>query len=288
VVKVKMISLRRLAVGAAALVVLGAVSAPALALRGHADAPRAGGPGVFGIRGGGLPFFGGGGLLGPGLRGIGAPGGAGGVLGIDVLTPAASFLGMSVNDLTKDLKGGRTLADEAKAKNKSTADLVKAIVDAETKVLDNEVAAGWITSDQEKALVSSLTNAITNLVNSGPPVPRVGVTGHQSLLDLAASFLGISVSDLQADLRAGKSLADEAKAKNKMVSDLVTALVAPQKSKLDAAVKDGTLTQAQADAILNRLTDALTNVVNGTPRSASGGLLKPFPGFGLPRAFFRN
>jgi hypothetical protein len=287
----RQISVRRIAVGAAALVVAGAVGAPALAQHGHSFAPRAGGLhggfGVFGIRGGFGPGLGG---FGPGLGGFGlghlGPGGrGGGVLGLDVLTPAASFLNMSVTDLANDLKSGKSLADEAKAKGKTAADLISAVVAAEKKVLDAEVSAGWITSAQETSLVSSLTNAITDLVNNGPPVPPSGLGTHQSLLDLASSFLGISVSDLQADLKAGKTLADEAKAKGKSVSDLVNALVAPTKTDLDSRVKDGTITQAQETAILNRLTTRLTDVVNGTTFAHSTASLRDMLGrFGLRMA----
>jgi len=281
-------SLRRFAIGAAAVVVAGAVSAPALAQRGHSFAGRAGGPPIgfgFGVRGG-PGFFG----IGPGPGGrLGhGPGGAGGVLGLDMLTPAASFLGISVDTLTADLKGGNTLADEAKAKGKPAADLISAIVAAEKKNLDNEVAAGWITSDQESSLVSSLTDAVTNLVNNGPPVPAVVGRG-QSLVDTAASFLGISVSDLQSDLRSGKTLADEAKAKGKSVSDLVTALLAPTKTTLDAKVKDGTITQAQENTVLADLTSRLTDLVNNTAPSKPTAGLRQFPAlFGLRLAMLRR
>ena len=72
----------------------------------------------------------------------------------------------------------------------------------------------------------------------------------------------MSVSDLLTDLKAGKSLADEAKAKGKSVDDLVTALLAPAKKNLDQAVTDGKITSAQETTILNHLTTSLTNLVN--------------------------
>jgi hypothetical protein len=79
--------------------------------------------------------------------------------------------------------------------------------------------------------------------------------------------LVLAFSDLQADLKAGKSLADEAKAKNKSVDDLVKALLAPATKHLDQAVTDGKITQAQETAILNRMTQGLTNLVNGVKPS---------------------
>src|SRR5579884_2806845 len=112
-------SIRRFAVTATALVAVGALATPALAQRGHVFGARGGGfslgqrfgaLGGPGFRGFGGPGFGGPGFGGPGF-GVGPRGGGG--LSIDVLTPAASFLGISVDTLTADLKAGKTLAQEA-------------------------------------------------------------------------------------------------------------------------------------------------------------------------------
>ncbi len=57
---------------------------------------------------------------------------------------------------------------------------------------------------------------------------------------------------------------------------LEKALTADTKAKLDAAVKDGKLTQAQADELLKRTTDHLDDLVNGT----GGPGMHPDGGFG--------
>jgi hypothetical protein len=281
---------RKLAVGVSTVVAVGAFSAPAFAQPGHSFGPREGsfraggfgggsgfgagfggfafgGPGGgFGLSGQGGGFFGGGGFAG---RGGGFGGGAGnGTLTIDVLTPAAAFLGIPVATLESDLAGGKTLAQEATAKGKTAADLITAVVASEKNVFDAEVAAGWITSTQETSLLNQVTTQITDLVNNGPPIVSTQ-TQPQSLLQLAATFLGMSVSDLQTALKSGKTLADEATAAGKQVSDLVTALEAPTKTKLDAEVTAGTITQAQENTILNKLTTALTNYANGTASTSS-------------------
>ncbi len=209
-----------------------------------------------------------GGPGGPGRGGPGGPGG-GGILASNVLAPAASFLGISVSTLTSDLAGGKTLAQEAVTKGKTAADLITAIVADETTNLDNEKAAGWITAAQETALVSQLTDQVTALVNNGPPVPPSGGGRRAASCRLAATFLGLSVSDLQTALKGGKTLADEATAQGKNASDLVTALEAPAKANLDQAVTAGKITQAQENTILANLTTRLTNLVNGTKPSTA-------------------
>jgi hypothetical protein len=284
--------IRMASIGAALTVFAAAASSAAVAAQGRGTfGPlgfRAGGFGPGGILGGGGFGFAGPGLGGPGFGGpgfgfgrpglgavaAGGPGGSAAVLGTDVLTPASSFLGIPVATLESDLAGGKTLAQEATAKGKTAADLITALVAAEKAILDGDKAAGWITADQETAILDRLTSALTDLVNNGPPVARSGPSGGPAgVLQTAATYLGISVSDLQTELTGGKSLADVVTSvgNGKTVDGLVSALEAPAEANLNTALTDGKLTQAQETAILARLTTALTNLVNHT-RPSSGSM----------------
>ena len=71
----------------------------------------------------------------------------------------------------------------------------------------------------------------------------------------AAGFLGLDREELREQL-PGTSLAALAEKQGKSVSALETAMVAPAKQRLAQAVSDGKLTQARADAVLERLEDA--------------------------------
>jgi hypothetical protein len=285
--------IRPLTIGVAAVLVAGATGGAALASAGHGNGRfgglRAGfdgtGPGGFGLGGGGGPRFGAfgqggrfgqiggpgqGGGFGAGL-GLGRGAGAGGsrgvsVLDADVLDPAASYLGISASTLESDLAGGKTLAQVVTAVggSKTTAGLIAAIVASEQGVLAADQTAGWITSAQETSLLSAFTTEVTDLVNSGPPVPPASGEPQGGLLQTAATFLGVSLSTLQSDLSSGKTLAQVAAAQGKQVADLVTALEAAPTARLDAAVKAGTITSAQESTILTNLTTRLTAIVNGT------------------------
>ena len=252
-----------------------AVVALAAAAASSAVAASSNRGGHFGPRGAFFgPGMGFGGIGGPGFGGPGFGGprghGGGGLLGADVLTPAASYLGISLTDLQSDLKSGKTLAQEATAKGKTASGLVDAIVAAEKKVLDSQVAAGWLTDAQETNVLANVKDAVTDLVDNGPGVPA---GPRNSLLQTAATYLGISVSDLQADLKAGKTLAQEATAKGKTADGLVQALVAPLKTELDKRVASGDITSAQETAIINRETTRLTDLVNNTaPSKTTAGL----------------
>ena len=75
----------------------------------------------------------------------------------------------------------------------------------------------------------------------------------QQYLAAAASALGLSVDQLQADLKAGQSLSEVAKARNVSEADFRTKLIANLKPSLDAAVTNKALTSAQEQAILTHL-----------------------------------
>jgi hypothetical protein len=221
----------------------------------------------------------------PGGPGFGIKSGGGGVAYADVLTPAADYLNVPLSTLQSDLKGGKTLAQEATAKGKTASGLVDAIVAAEKKVLDAQNAAGWLTDAQESALLDSFKGQVTELVNNGPGVPPVGLKSGGPL-QTAADYLGMSVSDLVADLKAGKTLAQEATAKGKTVDGLVQAMLAPLKSELDKRVTAGDITAAQETTILSHATTMLTNLVNNTkPDKLQAGLRQAGLRLALPRLF---
>jgi D-Tyr-tRNAtyr deacylase len=259
--------IRHVSVGTVVLALAAAAGASAFAAssnRGHQFGQR-GGPMM--MRGFG-PGFG----FGFGGPGFGGPRGGGGLVYADVLTPAAGYLSIPLSTLQSDLKGGKTLAQEATAKGKTASGLIDAVVAAETKVLDAQNAAGWLTDAQETALLANFKDQVTELVNNGPGVPGVGLQ-NGGPLKTAADYLGLSVSDLVADLKAGKTLAQEATAKGKTVDGLVQAMLAPLRTELDKRVTAGDITAAQETTIVNHATTMLTNLVNNTkPDKMQAGL----------------
>jgi methylphosphotriester-DNA--protein-cysteine methyltransferase len=72
-------------------------------------------------------------------------------------------------------------------------------------------------------------------------------------LNAAASALHMSAADLKSALRSGKSLTELETQQNVSDSTVKAAMKDAAKSVLDKAVKAGTITQAQADAILSRV-----------------------------------
>jgi hypothetical protein len=81
-------------------------------------------------------------------------------------------------------------------------------------------------------------------------------------LDAAATYLGVSVTDLFTELRSGKTLAQIATSKGRSVSGLEAAMVKAQTTQLDKAVSQGHLTKSQASAIETGLKQRVDEVVH--------------------------
>ena len=116
------------------------------------------------------------------------------------------------------------------------------------------------------------SNPLTHGLRGGGP--------HRGGLDAAAAYLGLSQSALRTRLQSGKTLGEIADATaGKSKAGLIAALAADEKSHLEQAVKDGRLSQAQADAVAANIESRVTDAVNGTfPQHPDGGP----PGDGPP------
>lgn len=174
--------------------------------------------------------------------------------GHDVLDAGAKALDLSTEDLLSKLSDGKTtIADVAKQQDVD----VQTVIDAMDAVAKAD---------------------ITEMVNNPFPVPakfpglgfrfRGGL--REDPINAAAKALGVTTEELLTELRDGKSIADIAKTKNVDVSTLIDTLVADAKTKLDAAVKAGDLTQDEANKLESALLDHITNLVNGTHPKREG------------------
>ena len=167
----------------------------------------------------------------------------------------------------------------AKALNLTTEQLLDKLSDGKTTIAD--------VAEQQHVDLQTVTDAmeavakqdIQNLVNNPLPVPPkgfpgggpgmhggfgfvFGLPGVKDALDPVAKALGITTDELQNDLRNGKSIADIAKEKNVDLNTIVDELVKEAQSRFDDAVKDGKLSQDQADRFEARLKERITDLLN--------------------------
>ena len=112
-----------------------------------------------------------------------------------------------------------------------------------------------VVSAQTFAPDARTTNVAPHAGNHHPGGPgRAGTVrqhrAHWRELAVIAQTLNMQEQDLIAAFRAGKTVADVAQEQGVDLATVVDALVAPRAQRLQRAVDNGRLTQAQADALL--------------------------------------
>jgi hypothetical protein len=127
--------------------------------------------------------------------------------------------------------------------------------------VDAALSAGRISAEQASKLRERIADA--------EPCQRAGhrhghiVLGLRHALASAAEYLGLTKEQLRAQL-PGNSLAGLAAKQGKSVEGLKAAILSPAKEKLAKAVTAGHITQARADAALERLEAAVDRLVAKT------------------------
>jgi len=146
-------------------------------------------------------------------------------------------------------------------------------------VLDGLVADGTLNQDQANKVYDALTAKLKDARGAR----------QERRADWAADVagvLGISADQLKSDLKAGQTLSDIAKANGKSDQDVIDGVAAAVKKRLDAQVAAGTLTQPQADALLERAKVRIQRVISvplpadarrplGRPGNEAGGASSP-------------
>jgi hypothetical protein len=89
--------------------------------------------------------------------------------GFHHLAAAAAYLGLTEAELRTQLSGDKTLADVAKARGKTVAGLVAALVADEKKELQEAVSSGRITQAQADEMIANAQARFTDLVNGTMP-----------------------------------------------------------------------------------------------------------------------
>jgi hypothetical protein len=92
--------------------------------------------------------------------------------------------------------------------------------------------------------------------------------------DAVAKLLDMTEDEIQAERQLGKSLAQIAAAKGVSEDTLIKTILRAKKDALAGLVKDGKLTEAQADAMIENMTDRVKTMVERTdvgPAFGRGG-----------------
>ena len=136
-----------------------------------------------------------------------------------------------------------------------------------SRVLDSLVSKGTITKAQADAIVAA-TDADRAAHQAQRDAFRADMDAHRAAEQkLIADTLGLDWTAIQTRLQAGETLGAIAGDKK---AALTTALVAFEKSELDAAVKAGRLTEAQATEMKANVEARVADKLAGTGRMGKG------------------
>ena len=175
-----------------------------------------------------------------------------------------------------------------------------ALKQAQLQTVDQMLADGKITKAQADAMKARI-NAGQGLGAFGGFGRHGGFKGDRTLmndlmtaeLNAVASALHMSTADLKSAVHSGKSLSDLETQQNVSDTAVKAAMKSAAKGVLDKAVKAGTITQAQADAILARVGPGM-NFRFGpkperpeTPGGSSPAAKSPTPGTS-PAAYYSS
>jgi hypothetical protein len=77
----------------------------------------------------------------------------------------ASYVGITPQQLRSEVAAGKTLAEIAKAHNRTEAGLIAAVVKGKREALESAVLAGAISRQRQTALLAHLERRVRKLVN---------------------------------------------------------------------------------------------------------------------------
>ena len=190
----------------------------------------------------------------------------------DFLGESAKYLGLAQKDLVAKLPGTSLGAVADATPTKSKAGLVTALSVAANDDITKSLTDKKITDAQAKKLRDGLAAEINTFVDrtwpTKPPVaPRAIVPNVKAflgdMLQTARDYLGgVTLQDVTAAMRSGKSLGDIANDKGKSRDGLVQALTNTANANIDKAVASNKLTAEQAATMKTKVAAEITSFVD--------------------------
>jgi hypothetical protein len=141
---------------------------------------------------------------------------------------------------------------------KTPAEVESALKGVQHDRVGEALRAGKITQQQADQMNQKIDQG------TALPIGHYAQHGRHGEWMALAQFLGVTPQDLATELRSGKSLAQVAADHGKSRDDLKMFLTNHAKAELDQAVKDGKLTQDQANQHLQAMNSGLDAAIDRT------------------------
>jgi polyhydroxyalkanoate synthesis regulator phasin len=146
--------------------------------------------------------------------------------------------------------------------------LQQAFKDTAKEMIDQAVKNGKLTQQQADKLKQKIDSAQGKCfpLGAGILAQRGKVMAAGAMLkvgfDAAAKALSLTSDQLRSELKSGKSIADVAQAQKVDLQTVKTAVINAEKAAIDGALKNGKLTQQQADNMKSMIDKNGDNVLN--------------------------
>lgn len=174
---------------------------------------------------------------------------------------------IDIGEIMSFASDGHSLADYAALYGISEDELIGLLLDKIDAQLATAVENGILTQAQADALLASAEEHLGALING---VSDGGENGHGLLdgenllsLEVVAELTGTDVSEVEAALENGLTVAEFAQQYGVAKEDLVAALMTDIEARVNDAITSGELTQREAQQLLTDLGTRVTAIVNG-------------------------
>lgn len=178
-----------------------------------------------------------------------------------VLAIIADETDLGERAIIRQFAAGTSLVSLIEDNNGDVQTVIDQSVEQITVQVNEALANGTITQERADRVLANLRDVITEAINGElfPNRPNRGEGQRAAaVLRLAADETGLTVRDILGEIRSGKSLADVLTANNVDVEAFIDTAVAAAKTRLDRAVTNGRVTQADADTRLEQFEQRLS------------------------------
>lgn len=184
----------------------------------------------------------------------------------------ATETGHTPREIVQQVRNGSTLADIIRANGGDVQVVIDQTVVLMTDRINQAVANGKMPQQRADEILANLTERVTQGIN-GELRPNRGMERRVAMgvLRLAAEQTGLTARDIVQEIRSGKSLADVLIEHGVDTETFITNAVTALNERLDQAVTNGRLTQADADQKLTQFEERLRE------RITQPGAMQPPP-----------
>jgi polyhydroxyalkanoate synthesis regulator phasin len=183
-------------------------------------------------------------------------------------------IGITVLVVASLAMSGIALAQTDETTDEATQNAVTKIAERLQPLVDD----GTITADQATAVAEELADGFRGGPRSGHHRPNLGAL---------VEFLGMEADAFREAMQEYDTLAELAEANGSSGDEVIEFLVGQVKERLDEAVADGKVDQAEADQKLVDATEKITEMVNNGPPENGGPHGRRGPGGGEQGGFGR-